>query len=269
MSLLNTIRTGATKHSAGILMGFGIAGFFTAGIMAVSVTPKAIRLLDEEKEIINEQLRREADISNSDSVTVVEKLKPLDVVKITWKCYLPPAIIAAISTGCIIGSSKIQGKKYAALATAYALSEDAIKSYQQKVVETIGEKKEKAIHDEVANDIIQQRPVEQQEIIVTGCGESLCFDVASSRYFYSDIEKIKRAENELNRRLRDEMYISLNDLYYEIGLERTSIGDDIGWNIDRDGYLDLTYSSKIATNGKPCLVVNYTVGPRYDYRDLH
>ena len=82
------------------------------------------------------------------------------------------------------------------------------------------------------------------------------------------MDAIKKAENELDARLRNEMYISLNEFYYEIGLEPLSvIGDDLGWNID-SGYLDLGFSSQIATDGTPCLVIEYNPAPRYDYRNL-
>ena len=83
----------------------------------------------------------------------------------------------------------------------------------------------------------------------------------------SDIDKLKKAENELNRQMRDEMYISLNDFYYEVGLEPIKLGDDLGWNID-NGYIDLRFSSQLATDGTPCLVIDYGYGPRYDFRGL-
>lgn len=65
--------------------------------------------------------------------------------------------------------------------------------------------------------------------------------------------------------MRDDMYISLNDFYYEIGLRGISIGDDIGWDIDR-GYIDLDFSSQLAEDGVPCLVIDYGVAPRYGYK---
>lgn len=96
---------------------------------------------------------------------------------------------------------------------------------------------------------------------------TLCYDAVSGRYFKGDIEKIKKAECELNRQMRDEMYISLNDFYYEIGLDNIKLGDELGWNID-DGYIDLSFSSQLASDGTPCLVIDYTIAPRYDFRNL-
>ena len=49
-----------------------------------------------------------------------------------------------------------------------------------------------------------------------------------------------------------------------MGLGYTSIGDDIGWHIDH-GYIDMVFSSQLASNGSPCLVINYRVQPKTDF----
>ena len=225
--ICRNVKTATVKHSPEILTGVGIAGMIMTTVMAVRATPKAIQLLDEEKR------RQQAD-----------KLEPMDVVKTAWKCYIP-----------------------AALTAAYTISESTLRDYQKKVVETIGEKKEQTVRDAVAKERLEKNPVENKEVIVTAKGDTLCFDAVSGRYFKSDIDKLKKAENELNRQMRDEMYISLNDFYYEVGLEPIKLGDDLGWNID-NGYIDLRFSSQLATDGTPCLVIDYGYGPRYDFRGL-
>lgn len=118
-----------------------------------------------------------------------------------------------------------------------------------------------------AKDKVEKNPVVTREVIITEKGNTLCYDAVSGRYFKGDIEKIKKAECELNRQMRDEMYISLNDFYYEIGLDNIKLGDELGWNID-DGYIDLSFSSQLASDGTPCLVIDYTIAPRYDFRNL-
>lgn len=60
------------------------------------------------------------------------------------------------------------------------------------------------------------------------------------------------------------MYVSLNDFYYKIGLDNTKIGDDLGWNIE-NGLIELHFSSQLAADGTPCLVMDYQVAPKYDY----
>ena len=134
-----------------------------------------------------------------------------------------------------------------------------------------GEKKEREIRDKIAEEKVKKDPVESKQVIVTGKGKTLCYDVVSKRYFESDIDKIRRAENLLNQRLLREMYISLNDFYDEIGLEKLDpcVGDELGWNANIHGFIEIDYSSQLATDGTPCLVISFNVGPRCDYRNLH
>lgn len=248
--IVKDVRTTVLEHSPEILMGIGVTGMVSATVLAVRATPKALRLIENKKEEVED-----------------EKLLPIDVVKTCWKCYIPATVTGTVSIACLIGANSINTRRKMALATAYALSETALKDYQEKVVETIGEKKEQGIRDAVAKEKLERDPVRNKEIIVTERGNTRCYDVVSCRYFTSDIDKLKKIENELNRRMRDEMYISLNDFYYEIGLAPSSIGDDLGWNID-NGYIDFDFSSQLDDSGTPCLVVAYRVAPRYDYRKL-
>lgn len=245
-----SMKTAIKKHSPEILTGIGIAGMITTTVMAVRATPKALILIEERK----------AEMGS-------EQLEAIDVIKNTWICYIPAAITGTLSIACLIGASSVNARRNAALATAYTLSESALKDYQGKVIEMFGEKKNEAVKDAIAKDKVEKNPVVTREVIITEKGNTLCYDAISGRYFKGDIDKIKKAEYELNRQMRDEMYVSLNDFYYEIGLENIKLGDEIGWNID-SGYIDLSFSSQLASDGTPCLVIDYSIGPRYDFRDL-
>ena len=245
-----SLKTAIKKHSPEILTGIGIAGMITTTVMAVRATPKALILIEERKEEIG-----------------AEKLEAMDMVKTTWACYIPAAITGTLSVACLIGASSVNARRNAALATAYTLSESALKDYQGKVIEMFGEKKNEAVKDAVAKDKVEKNPVVTREVIITEKGNTLCYDAISGRYFKSDIEKIKKAECELNRQMLDDMYVSLNDFYFEIGLDSVKLGDELGWNVD-NGYIDLSFSSQLASDGTPCLVIDYRVAPRYDYRNL-
>lgn len=245
-----SLKTAIKKHSPEILTGIGIAGMITTTVMAVRATPKALILIEERKEEIG-----------------AEKLEAMDMVKTTWACYIPAVITGTLSVACLIGASSVNARRNAALATAYTLSESALKDYQGKVIEMFGEKKNEAVKDAVAKDKVEKNPVVTREVIITEKGNTLCYDAISGRYFKSDIEKIKKAECELNRQMLDDMYVSLNDFYYEIGLDSVKLGDELGWNVD-SGYIDLSFSSQLASDGTPCLVIDYSVAPRYDYRNL-
>lgn len=259
-----SVRTVLTKHSPEILTGIGIAGMVTTTILAVRATPRALTLIEEEKKRQNEERAKVAEDNGDDKFVEVTKLKPLEVVKTTWKCYIPAAVVGVSAAGCLIGASRVNLKRNAALATAYTLSETAFKEYQEKVVETIGEKKEQAVRDSIAKDKLEKDPVGQKEIIIVEKGNTLCYDAITGRYFKSDIDKIKKVENELNSRMLRTDYISLNEFYNEIGLSSTSIGDDLGWRVDR-GNIDVFFSSQLASDGTPCLVIDFHTKPKYGY----
>lgn len=242
------------KHSPEILTGIGITGMITAGVMAVKATPKALDLLSEihEKEEELELDKKEV------SKEILTKVAPV---------YIPSVLITALSATCLISATSVNNRRTAALATAYSLSETALKEYQEKVIETFGEKKEHAVRDAIAKDKIERNPVSNNEVIITKRGDTLCYDTISGRYFRSDMDKIKKIENELNRRLLSEMYISLNEFYYELGLQCTRNGHDLGWNVD-DGLINIRFSAQIAEDDTPCIVIDYNYAPRYDFRNL-
>lgn len=250
--LANDIKSGVSKHSPEILTGIGIAGMVATTILAVKATPKAIELIKNEKELAE---------------SYSEELTPMDKVKACWKCYIPAAVTGVMSITCLIGASSVNTKRNAALTAAYTLSDSALREYREKVVETIGEKKEKTIKDKISEDTIKQNPVTKSEVYITDKGDSLCFEPMSGRYFKSDIDKIKRAKNNLNEKILVDAFnagVSLNDFYEEIGLPKTSMGENLGWNLDT-GIIDIYLSAQITDEGTPCLVINYTNPPKYDF----
>lgn len=246
-NVLNRLQFTMVKHGPEILTGIGIAGMVTSTVLAVRATPKAIRLLEEEAN------------NKDDSLTVPEKIKTC------WKCYIPAAVTGIASTACLIGASSVNSKRNAALAAAYNISTAALTEYKDKVIETVGEKKERAIRDEIAKDKVEKNPVHTKEIIMTGKGKTLCYDGIFGRYFESDIDTIRRALNTINREIiHGDMYVSLNDFYDAIGIGSIPIGNDLGWNID-DGEIEVDFSAQLTEDDRPCIVLTYNVAPRYNY----
>lgn len=164
----------------------------------------------------------------------------------------------------MIGASATNARRNAALAAAYTISESAFRDYKNKVVEVVGEKKEKEVRNVIAKDKMEKDPVENKEIIITEKGETRCYDSLSGRYFKSDIDLLNKAINELNRRMIDQSYASLNDFYYEIGLPENKIGNRLGWRVDQ-GLIELNFSAQLSTDGMPCLVIDFNDAPKYDF----
>lgn len=238
----------ADEHAPELLKGAGIAGTITALILAAKFAPKAQKALEEAKEKKGE-----------------EQLTTWEKVKTTGKYYIPVVLTEALSLGCFAFGDHIGNKRTAVLATAYAISENALKKYTEKVIEVVGDKKELAVRSLVDKDAVQANPINKTEIVVTSQGNHLCFDSMSGRYFKSNKQRIDDVVNYINRDLRDEMYVPLNEFYSKLGLEEVDSGDLLGWNIDV-GYLTVKYSTQQAEDGTPALVLNYSVTPKYNYR---
>lgn len=238
-----------SKHAPEFLMTLGFTSMLSSVVLAVTATPKALESID---------------IAESEKG---EKLTPVEKVKVAWKPYVPTAATFTFGTFCLVSANSTHNRRHAALAAAYKLSETAYSDYKEKVIETIGEKKEQTVREKVAKEKIEKDPVSAKEIIITGTGKTLCYDANSGRYFESDIERIRKAVNVINRTMTYDMYVSLNDFYDELDLPRTKLGDDLGWNLD-NGLVEIDFSSQLSEDGRPCLVLDYNVAPRYDYSKL-
>ena len=254
------------KRSPEILTGVGIIGMAGSAVLAVKATPKALMLIEEKKREINNAILEDA-AANGEHCERIENLKPLDVVKVSWKCYIPAVVTGTLSIACLVGASSVNARRNAALAAAYTLSESAFKEYKDKVVETIGEKKEKEVKKEIFKDRLEKEPAPSKEIILSD-GDVLCYDSWSGRFFKSDKNTLERVVNELNKQMIDSFnsYISLNDFYSEIGLSETKVGYELGWRLDGyDKLIELNYYSDITDDGTPYLVIDFNTRPVYDY----
>jgi len=247
---LKTISRSLSKNSPTILTALGVAGLVSTVALAIRATPKALEILEREKEFRYEEYGDELPI------------EIVDTIQLTWRVYLPTIGMGAATIFCIIGANNIQLRRNAALASLFSITEATLKEYQAKVVDTIGEAKEEKIRGEIAQEMINKDPSENKTIILTGKGDYLCYDAFSGRYFRSDIETLRRNENQFNQKLLREGWLNINEFYYEIGLDSIELGDEMGWIAERS-LMDLKFTTKIGTNGEPCLIIGYSVSPHH------
>jgi hypothetical protein len=242
-----------SKNSPVILTSVAVSGVLATAIFSAKGHLKAVEIIEKNTGY------------NHDGIMEVPSKS--EAAKLTWKCYVPAGVCAGVTIGTIIVLNRVHTRRTASLAAVYSITETAFKEYQNKVAETSGKNKEQVIRDDINHDHVQRNPKSVNEIFITGKGEHTCYDSLSGRYFKSDIEKIRQLINTLNYRMRSEMYIGLNDFYDEIGLGPTRLGEDLGWNMD-NGEIRVTFSTQLADDGTPCLVLNYEVVPKFSYEVL-
>lgn len=242
------IKPFATKHEPEILMAMGIGGMVFSVCWAIKASLKTAREIDKYKETYGK-----------------EKLSAKEIFKLSWKSYLPVVISTAASIPCIIASNSVSSKRYAALATAYTVTEAAMQEYQDKAKEIVGEKKAKEIEEAVSKDKVEKTYTGGNQIIMTGNGDSLFYEPYSGRYFISNWNDILKAANELNAEAISSMngFTSLNDWFQKLGLDSTDMGDEIGWDVmsGSRNIIDISISSHITKDNVPCGAISYNVRP--------
>lgn len=255
---VNNVIDYAKKNEPAILSGIGVAGVFITAWMAFKAGPKANYILEKHRCMIDSGKDKKEETKKA-----IKELAPV---------VIPPAAMAVATSVCIIGSNSVSSKRIAVLSAAYNVSESALKEYQNKVTEIVKPEKVKQIKESLAKDELEKNPIKPStDVIVTGDGDVLCMDCYSGRYFRSNAQKIGQAVNELSADVQTDMYVSLNDFYSKIGIPSIPMGDDFGWNVDdlNHGQLSIEVSAHLTPDKQPCLVVNYDIFPREDYRRLH
>lgn len=236
-----------TDNSPTILTVIGVTGTLATALLSAKAAIQADRIIEDE------QRGRHV------------PLTPREKVGLVWPHFIPPIGVGCFTIGCIIGANAIGTRRAAGLAAAFALSEKAFLEYRDKVVEKIGENKERDLRDELQQDRVTQSS-NLGEMVVIGNGSVLCFEAFTGRYFLSDMETLRKAQNDINYDVNNNYYASLTDFYDLIGLPKTSNSDEVGWNVN--SLLELRFSTVLSTDGRPCLAIDFVVSPIRGYNRL-
>lgn len=234
------------QYSPEILTGIGISSMLAAIIFAIKDTPTALELIEERK--LDERK---------------DKLTAKEVIQTTWKCYVPTAVTAISGTACIACAAAKNHKRNAALAAAYGLSQETLSIYRQKVIETLGEKKESEIREKVDRERIERHPPERGFEYNPFPPDSL-FEY-EGEYFCSTWDKVREAVNDLGEEMLEKPLdpeVTENDLRSAWGLHCTERGDRTGWNLHVTGRPTLYPPSCIELpNHQICFVLTFREGP--------
>ena len=281
---ISSVGKAVEQKSPAILTGIGIGSFVGCAILAVKATPKAIQLMDlraQEKysEFLepttppNEYETYEEWLDIEDLTVVPPRvyfnvLTPVEVVKSTWKAYIPAVGLGVVGIVCLIGAARVSSARNAAFAGAASIAEKALYEYQQKVIDILGEDQANEIRDELAKD----RVVKIDAADISGNNETVCsrpggswiYDPITDRKWKSDLETVRAAMNDFNHDLIGGVYGTLNDWYYCLGVKGVSIGEDLGWSSDK--LLNIRFSAMVLDNGEPAIVLDYETLPNAKYR---
>lgn len=242
----------AAENSPAILTALAVTGTIGTAVLAAVGGMKAAKTLEEVTTDCRVEANREP--------TFNEKFKA------TWKHYVPAAASAALTVAAIVSVNRIGERKVAAMATAYKVTETYLKEYRDKTVEKVGKNKEEVIREEVAQAHVDANPPESSQVIYTGKGTTMVYDLWNKRYFDHDIELIRQAVNTFNQKVIHENFASLNDFWDILDVEQTYGSEVVGWNTDSLMEVDYKY---VTRNGSPILELGFVTWPTSRYDNLH
>lgn len=235
----NKTRSALSNNSPTILSLVAVGGVVTTAFLASKASIEAYKIIQTEEGINGTPTDRKDRWKNR--------------TKLVWKLYIPTAASGTVTIGSIVGSNRISNKRGAAAQAAFVLTERAYNEYRGKVIDEFGERKDKAIRDQIAEEKVKNNP--PSPTIISGPGNVLCCELMTGRYFTADMETLRRAQNELNARLLKHDVASLQDWYDMIGLQPTTYSDELGWHADR--LMELEFTTILAEDNRPCLAFDY------------
>lgn len=252
---------GAVKHAPVLLSSVGTAGVIGAVILAAKKAPDAKVELDEVKEEWEATEEKEKRVK-ADYI--------FKRIRVGAKHYWIVALVAGGAITCFWLANHISFKRLVSALTAAGLSTKAKEELEEKIKELDGEKHLQKIKEEIDADRIKNDPPVESKIIDTGLGMHLCYEPITGRYFYSNIERVKKAVIMCRDYLQKDGYLALNDWFNELNLDTTDCGSYLCWtanNIDEVNDFDITFSSQLTPDGAPVLVIQYECIPTMERRD--
>lgn len=238
--LLNKTGHILKSNSPAILTGIGVSGVFSTAYLSFRAGYRSYPIIDKEN------------VENGTHVTRLST-RVREYGRVTWRLHIPVAISGTVAIAAIVGSSRAGARRTAAVSAAYSVSQMAFEEYRNEVVRKFGEGKEQQLRDDLAERKIAN--TQPSPSIIVSSGLSLCCELHTGRYFLNDMETLRRSVNDINARLNQHMYATLDDFYHLIGLSETTTSGYFGWDSDRP--LKLKFSTVLTPEGRPCLAFEY------------
>lgn len=227
----------------------GVAGMVGTAVLASHATLKVDAVITEAQEKfsdireLNHNDYSDAD-RKKDRVIVISR----SLVAIT-KLYAPAVIVGVLSIAMLTKSHNMLTKRNAALAAAYMAVDKGFKEYRERVVKELGEDTdlkfyrglEETEHVTVSENGNTHVETKTTSTEITPYGK--LFHEGNSNWQKVpeyNVIFLRGVQNMCNDRLRSKGYLFLNDVYDDLGIDRTQAGCVVGWlrNGDGDGYVD-------------------------------
>lgn len=242
------------KHSPEILIAAGVVGVVASGVMACKATLKVNEVIDESKKNIEEihTANIKGETKAGKPYSEEDAKKDLTIVYVQTgvklaKMYAPAIAVGALSITGIVASNRILRKRYIASAAAYATLDRGFKEYRGRVIERFGKELDKELKynikseqiDEIEKDEKGKEKVVKKTVDTATVSEhtsfSRIFDETCPNW-EKDAEYnnmfLRQTQNWANKKLQENGYLFLNEVYEMLGFQKSQQGQILGWIYD-------------------------------------
>lgn len=241
------------KHASPTLLTWvGAGGVVATSILAVRATPKAMKIIAE-----NTGYNHDGEMYSPSK---------MEIVQLTFKCYIPSALVGASTIVCIFGANVLNKKQQASIASIYAMMDQSYQQYRKAANEVYGEDADSQIRAQVAKDVyFSSDGYAVYDPDIDPSDKVLFYDEFSKQYFTSTMAGVINAQYHLNRNWSLQGEVSVNEYYGFLGIDKLKGGDDIGWTYEfaEEGLMRIDFDiSKIEMDdGLECFLISYIHEP--------
>lgn len=251
----NVSRSVATKvlkakhKSPHIFFAAGVVGVVGATVLACKATLKLEETIDEITEELEEVKQKPAigkSYSEKDHYKDIGYVYGKGAIRL-GRLYGPAVGLGAISIASLTGAHVQLARRNAALTAAFAGLTKTYNEYRARVIEEIGEEREKDIYMDLRNEEFEdEKGKTKVERVVGPNGFSpyaRMFDEQNPNFLKNaEMNRIwlEVQQQYANDRLHARGHLFLNEVYDLLNIEQSKAGQIVGWMLDEegDGFVD-------------------------------
>lgn len=206
------------ENSPQILTAIGVTGALAGAVLTGKATVRAVKIVEIEN--AQRVQDRKPDLTKGETF------------KLLWKLYVPAAGVLTLTCVSVVCANRIGMKRTAAAAAALALTERGWDEYKAQVREQIGKREANKVEHGVAQKKTERAIAENGPLVIPTEGKVWCMDGYSGRPLMTTINAVEKAVNQVNRQIqsRFEGHATVSDFYDLIGLDSTSLSEEMGWH---------------------------------------
>jgi hypothetical protein len=260
------------RNKPELLITLGIVSAASSIYFAIKATPKAEQILknaNDKISVIKADMKDDNKISNK-QYSLVDGRRDLTKIYLKTayeigKVYTPTALGFGVTVASVIGSHRTMKSRNVGLVAAYTTLNNGYQAYRARVAESIGEKAEQELYRDTRKSektLVEFDKDTGKEVLTTkvvngahaNIDNDFCvmFDRNADdwdRNTNNVLTRLALRQKYLNAKLATNGFLFLNDVYKELGIDVSTLGEGklvasrvLGWIYDpsddtRDSYI--------------------------------